>query len=155
MLFSHSLALCSRTRAAKKHAKVLLFSDLAKYLTGKVPFFCKNRSFFFTFFILLLRLCKNHPCFAIFSPPPFCHKSTYSNHLYTFSTTHFSLLKNPFSFLLSPSNNSATYQLQRSDLLTTPSRFHLSVSTFFVMGCQCAQRILSTQTKYNPRIDKN
>ena len=53
------------------------------------------------------------------------------------------------------SNNSAIYQLQRSDLLTTPSRFHLSVSTFFVLGCQCAQRILPTQTKYNPRIDNN
>ena len=61
MLFSHSLALCSRTRAAKKHAKVLLFSGIGNFFCLKVTLFLH---FLPKKLKLLNRLCKINPIFA-------------------------------------------------------------------------------------------
>ena len=61
MLFSRSLTLCPRTRAAKKHAKVLLFSDMSNFFCLKVTLFLH---FLPKKLKLLNRLCKINPIFA-------------------------------------------------------------------------------------------
>ena len=75
-------------------------------------------------FSLLFSFCyfdfaKSALVFDFFSSPPFCHKSAKNNHLYTFSTTHFYLLK---TLVFSPSKSpffifcyalSITYHLRR------------------------------------------
>ena len=121
--------MCVRIRAPRKSMqRYYFFSKPPNNQQKKCHFSAKIVHFSLLFSFCYFDFAKFTLILPFFSSPPFCHKSTYSNHLYTFSTTYFSLLKNLFSLTAQPTNYSeATYQLQalsadlqQSDLLTTP-----------------------------------
>ena len=112
MLFSRSLALCPRTRAAKKHAKVLLFSDMSNFFRLKVTLFLH---FLPEKLKLLNRLCKTTP---IFAPNSLFYQSLTNlfNSAYLILKIRDLYTKTPFIISLSAAGSSYLPSVERSAL---------------------------------------
>ena len=110
--------MCVRIHAPRKSMqRYYFFLTWPNIRRKKCHFSAKIVHFSLLFSFCYFDFAKSALVFDFFSSPPFCHKSAKNNHLYTFSTTHFSPLKNPFSFLLSPRHNATIF--------TSPSPYQL------------------------------